>query len=1064
MDRVELGIKLEQINKLRDKGDYAGASKVTDSIDWRKVKKWSELAVAEDVYEKAGRLKDARNICVYAYNRNLGGKRLIYKLAELSILINDLDEADDLYNEFIEAAPHDMERYVLLYMLNKARKAPTERLIQILEEYKQSELDEQYEYELASLYAEAGRIEECIRECDDLILWFNEGEYVEKALRLKAKYASLTKSQKAKLEMMEEYRAAGMEYSSLMPEYDNEPDDEAYSEQYSQPENKETLAAVETQPEPVEEYRVPEKDYSIYDTQNVQAELAKSMALILAGINGQEPDGDKIEEERLDHVGAGDGFAENMEEAGGLSDSIQEEAATEEDGLAEQFAEPQWENAEEPQPELSEEQQLAQEFVMAQIEALDSEQATTEELYREMEHKEDACDEVDEPTKEIRINTHHWKRYKSVMVEEEQEIPSAKEAAAPVVPGALPKYIVEESVIEAEADTEPQFIIEDIETIIGTHADEEHVHAEDNAEDNAAEAVNGGEDELTIQDEDMLFEKAYEEVPEELTEETEAESEEEITEEPSEETEAESEEEITEEPSEETEAESEEIPEEPSEETEAESDENLTDKNVPEGHTLTETPYLSAPAIVAAESAVSAGQNNTEQPIDGQIDLMQWLDAVGDTECADKTQTQTNEQDIPEEEQTEADAKDVSEEQTEADAKDVSEEQTEADAKDVSEEQTEADAKDASEEEQSAAQQPTEEELVDAAMNEIANQLMEEVAAELEEKERQEAPTAILEEEYADEELSEEAPYEETSGEAMYGEASEEMPYGETAGENHIADKGNEETAEKAVDDENDGEQEYSEKPEDEGNDYVLKSSERKYLQKYLFINRIEENAAEIINRKKREIPDGTSAHGNIVVIGKAKTNKTEFAIDLFKAIHSEDKNTKLRVAKTNAAVINNKGILASADKIKGATLIIENIGQLTKAAAKELSELMSSDTDSMLVIATGEDYAVNRVFAENPKLAEMFSYKIEVRRYSVNELVTAAKEHARANGYIIGEKALLKLYLLVGEIDSSDGAAALSKSKEIVDNAIEHSRKKRRGRHGKKSGNGVQLKEKDFI
>lgn len=1020
MDRVELGIKLEQINKLRDKGDYAGASKVTDSIDWRKVKKWSELAVAEDVYEKAGRLKDARNICVYAYNRNLGGKRLIYKLAELSILINDLDEADDLYNEFIEAAPHDMERYVLLYMLNKARKAPTERLIQILEEYKQSELDEQYEYELASLYAEAGRIEECIRECDDLILWFNEGEYVEKALRLKAKYASLTKSQKAKLEMMEEYRAAGMEYSSLMPEYDNEPDDEAYSEQYSQPENKETLAAVETQPEPVEEYRVPEKDYSIYDTQNVQAELAKSMALILAGINGQEPDGDKIEEERLDHVGAGDGFAENMEEAGGLSDSIQEEAATEEDGLTEQFAEPQWENAEEPQPELSEEQQLAQEFVMAQIEALDSEQATTEELYREMEHKEDACDEVDEPTKEIRINTHHWKRYKSVMVEEEQEIPSAKEAAAPVVPGALPKYIVEESVIEAEADTEPQFIIEDIETIIGTHADEEHVHAEDNA----AEAVNGGEDELTIQDEDMLFEKAYEEVPEELAEETETESEE-IPEEPSEETEAESDEEITEEPS---------------EETEAESDENLTDKNVPEGHTLTETPYLSAPAIVAAESAVSAGQNNTEQPIDGQIDLMQWLDAVGDTECADKTQTQTNEQDIPEEEQTEADAKDVSEEQTEADAKD------------------------ASEEEQSAAQQPTEEELVDAAMNEIANQLMEEVAAELEEKERQEAPTAILEEEYADEELSEEAPYEETSGEAMYGEASEEMPYGETAGENHIADKGNEETAEKAVDDENDGEQEYSEKLEDEGNDYVLKSSERKYLQKYLFINGIEEKAAEIINRKKRETPDGTSAHGNIVVIGKAKTNKTEFAIDLFKAIHSEDKNTKLRVAKTNAAVINNKGILASADKIKGATLIIENIGQLTKAAAKELSELMSSDTDSMLVIATGEDYAVNRVFAENPKLAEMFSYKIEVRRYSVNELVTAAKEHARANGYIIGEKALLKLYLLVGEIDSSDGAAALSKSKEIVDNAIEHSRKKSRGRHGKKSGNGVQLKEKDFI
>ena len=140
MDRVEFGIKLEQINKLRDKGDYEAAAKVVETIEWRKVKKWSELAIAEDVYERAGRLKDARNICVYAYNRNLGGKRLIYKLTEISIAIDDLDEADDLYNEFVEAAPRDTEKYILMYKLNKARKAPVERLIEILEEYKQLSL------------------------------------------------------------------------------------------------------------------------------------------------------------------------------------------------------------------------------------------------------------------------------------------------------------------------------------------------------------------------------------------------------------------------------------------------------------------------------------------------------------------------------------------------------------------------------------------------------------------------------------------------------------------------------------------------------------------------------------------------------------------------------------------------------------------------------------------------------------------------------------------------------------------------------------------------------------
>ena len=96
MDKVGFGIKLEQIIRLREKGQYEDAAKVADTIEWRKVKKWSELSVAGEVYEKAGRYKDARNICVYAYNRNLGGKRLLYKLTELSIIINDLEEAEEL--------------------------------------------------------------------------------------------------------------------------------------------------------------------------------------------------------------------------------------------------------------------------------------------------------------------------------------------------------------------------------------------------------------------------------------------------------------------------------------------------------------------------------------------------------------------------------------------------------------------------------------------------------------------------------------------------------------------------------------------------------------------------------------------------------------------------------------------------------------------------------------------------------------------------------------------------------------------------------------------------------
>ena len=840
MDRVEFGIKLEQINKLRDKGDYEAAAKVVETIEWRKVKKWSELAIAEDVYERAGRLKDARNICVYAYNRNLGGKRLIYKLTEISIAIDDLDEADDLYNEYVEAAPRDTEKYILMYKLNKARKVPVERLIEILEEYKQSELDEQYEYELAELYAQAGRIDECVRECDDLILWFNEGEYVEKALRLKNRYAKLTKSQQAKLDMMEEYRAAGMEYSTVMPEYDSEPDIE-------HEEVKE--------PEPQEEYKVQEKDYSIYDTQNIQAQLAESMAKILGGING--PGEEEAVEPEITDPG-------------------------------EEAVEPEIEK--EPEPD------------------------SIEDKYK------DIYEGIDEPTKEIRINTHHWNRYRSVMEDETKEPMTAD---VPLPEGTLPKYIVEKSEMEGEAGTNPEFIIEDFETII--EKQEEPVE-----EENVAEAAEPEED-----DEYMVRLVTEDDGVQEEPETDEAESAE------------------------------------PVEET--------------------------------VQKAVSEpAEPDESEVIDGQMDIMQWMESMQDTVVEDTPETDTETEaaepeEIPDDEQMINDA-------------------------------------------------------AEDAINDIAARLMAEVREELDARASEEAPTMVAEEEYIGDEADD-------AGEIMADdEAEEEFSEEEIAAyeeehsavEDEITAAAEDEIAD-AVEEDND-------------NDYVLKPSERRYLQKYLFISGMEETAAEIINNKKREVPDGTSAHGNIAVVGRAKTDKTDFAIDLFKALHSEDSNKKLRIAKTNAAAINSKSILASADKLKGITLIIENAGQLTKESARELAQVMEGDTESMLVIITGEDYSINRVFTEVPDLSRMFDYRVEVRRYSVNELVAAAKDYAREKGYIIGEKALLKLYLLAGGVDTGDAAKAVESIRGIVDDAIEHGSRKGKRRTSRKNGGLIILKDKDFI
>lgn len=900
MDRVEFGIKLEQINKLRDKGDYEAAAKVVETIEWRKVKKWSELAIAEDVYERAGRLKDARNICVYAYNRNLGGKRLIYKLTEISIAIDDLDEADDLYNEFVEAAPRDTEKYILMYKLNKARKAPVERLIEILEEYKQSELDEQYEYELAELYAQAGRIDECVRECDDLILWFNEGEYVEKALRLKNRYAKLTKSQQAKLDMMEEYRAAGMEYSTVMPEYDSEPDIE-------HEEVKE--------PEPQEEYKVQEKDYSIYDTQNIQAQLAESMAKILGGING--PGEEEAAEPEI--TGQGEEAAEpEITEPAGIEEPSETTEAVEPSETTE-FVEPEedtWEEpeeAEEPeeQPEAEKEPEEAEEQPEVEKE---SEPDSIEDKYK------DIYEGIDEPTKEIRINTHHWNRYRSVMEDDTKEPMTAD---VPLPEGALPKYIVEKSEMEGEAGTNPEFIIEDFETII--EKQEEPVE-----EESVAEAAEPEED-----DEYMVRLVTEDDEPQE----------------------------------------------------EPETNETGPEESLEE----------------AVKKTVSeAAEPEESEVIDGQMDIMQWMESMQDTAVEDTPETDTETEaaepeKIPDDEQMINDA-------------------------------------------------------AEDAINDIAARLMAEVREELDARAGEEAPTMIAEEEYIDDEADD-------AGEIMADdEAEEEFSEEEIAAyeEEHSAAE-DEITA--AAEDEMTAAVE-----EDNDNDYVLKPSERRYLQKYLFISGMEETAAEIINNKKREVPDGTSAHGNIAVVGRAKTDKTDFAIDLFKALHSEDNNKKLRIAKTNAAAINSKSILASADKLKGITLIIENAGQLTKESARELAQVMEGDTESMLVIITGEDYSINRVFTEVPDLSRMFDYRVEVRRYSVNELVAAAKDYAREKGYIIGEKALLKLYLLAGGIDTGDATKAVESIREIVDDAIERGSHKGKRRTSRKNGGLIILKDKDFI
>ena len=197
MDKYEFNIKVDQIKKLAAKKSFQEAAAIAKEMNWQKVKDWSTLATVINVQEAAGDYLEARDMAILAYNRNLGGRKLVYKLAELLIKLEDFETAEELYEEYEKMSPHDVNRFLLYFDLRKAQNASDNELVEILEDYKEHEIDEKYMFELAKLYARTGRKEECIKTCDDIVLWFQDGQYVEKAIQLKQEFGvELTNTQK----------------------------------------------------------------------------------------------------------------------------------------------------------------------------------------------------------------------------------------------------------------------------------------------------------------------------------------------------------------------------------------------------------------------------------------------------------------------------------------------------------------------------------------------------------------------------------------------------------------------------------------------------------------------------------------------------------------------------------------------------------------------------------------------------------------------------------------------------------------------------------------------------
>lgn len=493
MDKYELNIKLEQMRKLIKRKEYNTASKIADTIEWNKIKNNQDLLMAADVYEASGKLVNAREVLLYAYERTNLGRQIVYRLCRVATKLGDIDEAEEFYGEYVKMAPGDNARYILQYELARAKGNNLDTQIAILSKYLDEEMDDRWAYELAKLYHKAERGQECAKMCDTIILWFSDGKYVDRALELKSLYAPLTKEQRSRVFK-----------ESIIPVIDRTDEVEDAK-----------MVLNEMQGINPEEIKV--TDYSnkvSYDTVNIQKELAESMKDLFGEEFGEEESVTEVVEEASEPVETPEDLEKTKEVRLDTTKVFtpiskqmlgEEDAEDEEDFEAENFV------AEEENEEVSEEI-VDEDHIEGQY-TIDEMLAMFNLDYNEPDDVVDDSDELEEVG-----------QLEEVDEQPEEESEEEAEEIVPEITEEIVPEVVEEIAPEVEeAPTE--------EVMEETEENEEVEETEDSFEEELAMAV-----EDVMEDNEEVGEEMgeYEEIKEENSvEEIAEEAEEEIVEEAS---------------------------------------------------------------------------------------------------------------------------------------------------------------------------------------------------------------------------------------------------------------------------------------------------------------------------------------------------------------------------------------------------------------------------------------------------------------------------------------------------------------------------------------------------
>ncbi len=976
MDRNNYKEIIKQVKNLIREGSYEDALDLLDDSNWRKIRNVNALIEVSKLYEQLDHIEDSKQLLLMAHERSPIGRMILYHLSLVCIKMGELEEATSYYEKFIEIAPHDSMKYILRYNLAKASDASPSDLVKILEEFKEADFREEWAFELAYLYHRTAQGDKCIALCNEIILWFGDGPYVEKALELKMLYSPLDKEQEEKYRTFQQNRKGYTHF------YENEMLESGEIVRHDI-----AIPPVELEPEH-------------FNTVNLQAQIKRNIEEIMEATEEKE-------------------VSENMENIKGLLEDIpylqvqedpesaakkqEEEGKKIDDSLKSKFKELLAEERDGQISLLVPEDKEVEEQIEGQL--------SIQDVMDEWAKTQRAAEAALESAEEIKLQN-----AKDKALEEANQIMDKLSDVKPKLDaGVAPTELLKEEIL-----SKPEEATLATASIAPSKVEElvSEVEAEEESVPESEEIV-----ESILEPEET---KVVEEAASDLEEPVEAE---EVQEESVEMADSEVEADTQQENSEE-----ENIEEKALDKEGTEFKEFTVPKVSTSGDDLTSG--ISIP-VVDPSKVVAKAEEPFEVVREQAKNMSEWKPPVlSEEEIASSKVIKPDEKLEEAEQKKQANlemASKLVEEINQSMQKQIDRlyEENESSVEDAKETEQAVDTIEDDTEDDLELSPVVEKPQVtrikqgwEAAKTQvlpnISEKNLEEKLSKLEIQEDEEDDAAILANAQlkAETDSFEEDPFKPERDVELDEEPEEKML--------------REEVAKKSIENN-------TTKSEPPVEEYPqLTKEEREQFSYFMPINGMEDNIRRVLNSVRKHYEDDASTEGNIIIQGIPGSGKTMMATNIINVLQEQIGKPGGKVGKIDGDKLNGKDVQALFSKLKGGCLIIEKAGEINRETAVRLSITMDNDPTKVLVVLEDSKMGIERVSALSPELMKKFQEKVIIPPFTIDELVNFARTYASECECVIDELGILALYDRINIIQSLDHPTAIIEVKEIMDEAME--------------------------